>query len=115
MKSWQIRIETDRKHHSQQGWRYWYRRWFIRWFYPHGVRLAILPGTDEHYVHLYDWILLNVPDHADSVWLVLDHLLVDDLCMNKYLCGEIRFRSKEIHTAFLLRFSVDTELGRVII
>jgi hypothetical protein len=66
-------------------------------------------GVDDHYGQLHKWITRIEPNHARQVWLVIDRMGIDEQNKPVFLYGEIRFRSRELHTAFLLRFPVDTD------
>lgn len=106
-----IALKRDWLHPSQRGIKYWYRRSFVRWLYPYRVRIAIQHGVDEHYGPMYDWITENEPDHRDTVWLRISEIGLTNALDKRMLLGEIRFRSRELHTAFLLRYPVDLPEG----
>lgn len=113
---WRIRIERKKRHPSQDRTLvYWFRRIFRRWIYPHSTQIRFLRGVEDHYGQLHEWITQMEPDHARQIWLVIDRMGVDDQRRPMFLQGQIRFRSRELHTAFLLRFPVDTDQGYAII
>jgi hypothetical protein len=95
----------------------WFRNTFRRWIYPHATRIqyGIIDGTIDGYDQLYQWISAMEPDYLRQVWMVLDRAGFDDHSVIHHLAGEIRFRSAELHAAFLLRFPVDTSRGGVIL
>jgi hypothetical protein len=113
---WPIRLNKKEQHPSQYRWpTYWFRRMFLRWIYPHRVPIRILPGVDEHYGQMLGWIKMMEPDHEKRVWMVINRMGFDDQMRPLFMQGEIRFRSQELHTAFLLRFPLDTIQGYAII
>lgn len=104
-----ISIEKNARHPSQRGFKLWFRRIFKRWIYPYGSDIRVLRGVESHYEPFYDWMMQNVPDNHDSVWLVIDKLTVDGARQAVSMDGEIRFRRREDHLMFLLRFPLDLD------
>ncbi len=114
--TWPIKLHKKERHPSQdRDLSYWVRRVFRRWIYPHRVPVRFLKGVDDHYAQVHDWILEMVPDHKREIWLVLDRIGLDQHASPVFMQGEIRFRSLEFYTMFLLRFTVDTDQGYAII
>jgi hypothetical protein len=113
---WSIKLHKKERHPSQdRSPIYWTRRVFRRWIYPHRVPIRILRGVADHYRQMHDWINGMVPDHQREIWMVIDRMGLDQDRKPVFIQGEIRFRSVEFYTAFLLRFPVDTDQGYAII
>lgn len=82
--------------------------YIMRWRYPYAVDYRMdITKFDAWYRVRYDWMIANVPDAQQQIWLARQTLRIyDQHSVNEvWVQGSLRFRRSRDRLMFLLRWS----------